>query len=132
MAPVKVRVKYDPETTLSSVSKSIDIPLDKAALLVEREAKILLSTGGGRSKTPSNPPSPPNLQTGNLRAAISWEPVKLRFGRKSRIVGPKVSAFYGKLHEFGLGRFPKREFMGLALRNVLPRILPLFKNLKLK
>jgi len=127
----RVTIKYKPKATLKVVSKSLDIPLNKAALMVEREAKLLLSTGGGKARTPSQAPAPPHLQTGNLRASIAWEPARLR-RRKSRLIGPKNTAFYGKIHEFGLAGFDARPFMGPALRNVLPRITPLFKNLKFK
>ena len=126
-----VKITYKPKVVLNAVSKGIDGPLNKAALMVEREAKILLSIGGGKNRNPSKAPNSPHTQSGNLRASISWEPVRhLRY--KSRIVGPKTSAFYGKFHEFGLAGFPERPFMAPALQNTLPRILPLFKNIKLK
>jgi len=122
-----VFVKFNSRKVLKAASRSIDKPLDKAALMIERKAKILLSIGGGSAKTPSSPPRPPHLQTGNLRASIAWEAG--RKGRlKSRLIGPRKSAFYGKIHEFGLAGYPKRVFMATALRNTRSRILPLFKG----
>ena len=45
----------------------------RAAMIVEREAKILLSVGGGISHEPSVKGSPPHRQTGNLQNSISSE-----------------------------------------------------------
>jgi len=47
--------------------------LIKCALIVETEAKILLSSGGGEEKTPAPPGKPPHVQSGVLRASITHE-----------------------------------------------------------
>jgi hypothetical protein len=50
-------------------------------------------------------------------------------GGRSAVVGPTLTAWYGKLHEFGLGHFPARPFMRPALNLALREIPTLFRNL---
>lgn len=45
------------------------------------------------------------------------------------IVGPTKEAWYGKLHEFGLGKFPARPFMRPALAKARAEFPLMFKNL---
>jgi phage gpG-like protein len=91
------------------VNKAVIGRVQKCALLVEAEAKQLLSQGGGSrtgadkagnktvSFTPSAPGEPPHLRSGNLRNAIRTA----RSGPKSYVVGPQRMAWYGRVHEFG-------------------------------
>ncbi len=118
---------------------SID-PLKKAGLLVERNAKIGMRSGGGRAHIPSKPGEPPHVQTGNLRASIQSADTQVAafiFGalRTVVIVGPTRSAFYGRMHEFG-GTFkgvffPARPFMRPSLLTSAPKFPAMFKNMDL-
>jgi len=117
--------------------ESID-PLQKAALMVEREAKRSMKAGGKFKSAsgemvgiPSAPGSPPHVQSGNLRASITHAMTVLA----TWIVGPTAVAWYGQIHEFGGhygGKwFPPRPFMWPALLKVAPLFPALFRNLPL-
>lgn len=128
---------------LAAVKKATIPSLWKCGLLVEAEAKKILSVSGkvGKKKKkgnktdrgiPSTPPDPPHLQTGDLRKAIftgqdEWT------GRV--YVGPTRQVKYGKVHEFGGefgGRnFPRRAFMHPALENVQSQFPKFFASLKI-
>jgi len=105
--------------------------LFRCGLEVEREAKLSMKTGGGRRGSPSSPPSPPNVQTGNLRASIATAVTE----KGAVIVGPSKQAFYGRFHEFGGefgGRnFPARPFMRPAFNKVIKNCKLNFRNLPL-
>lgn len=93
------------------VRKATISPLAKCALLVEGEAKKLLSRGAtpvvGRDefgkfvKTgqfKSGPAGePPRMRTGNLRASIATA----QTATGTFLVGPTKNAWYGRAHEFG-------------------------------
>lgn len=111
-----------------AVSKAKIPALEKAALLLEREVKTSMSTGGGSERTPSQPGGIPHVQTGNLRASIS----SAQLNADTFVVGPTKSAAYGKYLEFGTGRMNPRPFMFPALLKVIPKFPKLFENLDLK
>lgn len=116
-----------------AVEKSMQKPLDKAAMLIEAEAKRSMKSGGGKAHRPSPAGQPPHVQTGNLRSSITW--AKILNGR-SRIIGPTTVAWYGVIHEFG-GRygkayFPARPFMRPAIRSVREKFAELFANIPLR
>jgi HK97 gp10 family phage protein len=109
------------ETKLrQAVAEAVIDPLLKCGALVERTAKVSMKEGGhlpGRKTgVPSTPPAPPHVQTGNLRASISYA---LTENKKSCIVGSTRMAWYGKIHEyggeFGGRHYPARPFMWPAL-----------------
>lgn len=50
-------------------------------------------------------------------------------GGMSVIIGPTTQAWYGKLHEYGFGKFPARPFMRPALNLAMKEIPALFQNL---
>lgn len=137
----------------------------KCAALVEADAKRSLSRGGavpgtakpGEKKVPtvykSGPAGqPPRLRSGNLRASIKYGKTPI----DSYVVGPTITAWYGRVHEFGvkilvtrkmhyylglaLGiwvpigttiTIPKRPYMGPALRNMASKFPSLFADLPL-
>lgn len=89
--------------------------LRRCGLLVEREAKRLLNTGGGKDGVPSAPGAPPHLQSGVLRASVAHA-----MSTPSQcIVGPTER--YGAAHEFGSKVHPKRPFMRPALHRTMRR-----------
>ncbi len=118
----------DGEGLARAVRKAKIEPLQKAALLLEREVKTSMSTGGGSEKTPSAPGAVPHVQTGNLRASIS----SAQLNKDTFVVGPTKSAAYGKFLEFGTSRMAPRPFMFPALLKVIPKFPKFFKNLNLK
>jgi HK97 gp10 family phage protein len=116
--------------------------LERAGLLVEREAKKLVAKGGGRASPPqvkgetyyygdpknkwvraSKEGRPPNVQTGDLRNSIRTE----RAGLFAVIVGPSV--FYGKFLECGTRLMAARPFMRPALAKAKKELPQLFKGL---
>lgn len=110
MISVKAKVYLNTDEVAAKLKSSATNSLAKCALLVEAEAKRLLSKGGkqlgtaqfGDKKvpvkyTPSDVGMPPHLRTGNLRSSIRTE--KTEVG--SYVVGPSKMALYGRIHEFG-------------------------------
>jgi len=127
-------VKVHDRRVMAAVKNASVAPLDKCALLVEREAKKSMKAGGalgrvgprgGYVREPSAPGTPPHVQRGALRASIGWA----RDG-ESRVVGPTEK--YGAAHEFGTRLLPKRPFMRPALQKVKSKFAALFRNLRLK
>ncbi len=118
----------DAKGLLKAVQRASVDPLSKAALLVESEAKTSMDSGGGTGGTPSKEGTPPNVQSGNLRASISTG--KLPNG--NYVVGPTRNAFYGKIHEFGTRRFPARPFMRPALLTVRTEFPAFFKGARIR
>lgn len=138
MITLKVKHWLNAKGVAEAIRSACVAPLDKAAALVEAEAKTSMKAGGGAAHTPSTPPDPPHVQTGTLRASISWAPIA---GGKSRIVGPTTQAWYGRIHEFGgwftrkgggKAYYPRRAFMHPALKRVREKCAKLFKGLNLK
>lgn len=128
MVTVRPVTWLDAKGLLEAVSRASVEPLSKAALLVESEAKTSMRTGGGTARTPSKEGTPPNVQTGNLRASIQ----SARLPNGNYVVGPTRTAFYGKIHEFGTRRFPARPFMRPALLKMRTRFAKLFKGSKIR
>ena len=115
----------------AAVAKASIAPLDKAAMLVEADAKASMKEGGGSSHAPSKAPAPPHVQTGNLRSSITWAA-----DGKTRVIGPTTVAWYGRIHEFGGvygGKtFPARPFMRPALRRMRQKFAALFRGLDIR
>lgn len=84
-----------------------------------------------RSKTPSQPGTPPATRKGLLRKAIRYA---LAPDKQSVVIGPTASLVgkAGTAHEFGGKyrgqRFPERPFMGPSLADALPQIGPAFRG----
>lgn len=138
MITLKVKHWLNAKEVREAVNAAIQNPLDKAAALIEADAKASMKAGGGASHTPSTRPDPPNVQTGTLRSSISWASIA---GGRSRIIGPTTQAWYGRIHEFGgwYGKkgggkayFPRRAFMYPALKRIRDKFSSLFKGLDLK
>ena len=110
--------------------------LTRAAIIVNRTAKELLSVSGtgvrGPSgkmvravkrtrKTfygafPSRPGEPPRKQTGRLRGSVAWELIS---GLAAR-VGTNVK--YGRYLQLGTSRMGKRPWLDVALKRSVPQI----------
>lgn len=91
----KARVKMNTRGVMAAAAAGRRRGLAKCAMLVEREAKRLLSRGGGKSHKPSAPGQPPHVQTGTLRSSLGF--AVLPTGRA--IVG--ATEVYAKVHEHG-------------------------------
>jgi len=111
-----------------AVGKATLEPLDKCALEVERNARLLLSKGGGANKQPSAPGQPPHKQLGTLSANITRAKTLIN----SWIVGITPINWYGRVHEFGSRTHPKRPFLLPALVKSNKKFPEFFKNLKLR
>jgi len=111
---------------LRKVAQAALDPLMECGLLVEREAKRSMRSGGGKTHEPSPPGTPPHVQTGALRSSVATAPV----GLKTVIVGS--IEWYGRVHEYG-GRFhPKRPFMRPALLRVMSKFASKFRGLRVR
>ncbi len=109
--------------------------LERAAMVVEREAKRLLSVSGTGVKGkggvikravktakkriygafPSAPGQPPHKQTGRLRASVAHEVLLWGLGRLIARVGTNV--LYGKVLQLGNSRIKPRPWLDVALKN---------------
>ena len=133
-------IKVNQREMMALARQAVIDPLEKCALLVEREAKRLLNVGApvtGKSKSgkttyyqPSTPPDPPHKRLTALQTSINY--ALLTFGgKRGAIVGPTEK--YGKTHEFGLDfgarNYPKRPFMRPALRRVNRKFPAKFKRM---
>jgi hypothetical protein len=84
-----------------------------------------------RSKTPSQPGTPPATRKGLLKKAIRYA---VASDKQSVVIGPTASLVgkAGMAHEFGGKyrgqKFPERSFMGPSLDEALPRIGPAFRG----
>lgn len=108
---------------IAAVTSRVKGPLERCGMLVEAEAKRLLSIGGGASGEPSVPPAPPHLQTGALRASVCYALTV----EEGCIVG--TTEIYGKWHEYGTEELPKRPFMRPALLNTIHRFPSQFEDI---
>jgi len=108
---------------IAAIAAEMPGRLEVCGLIVEQEAKRLLSRGGGSGHVPSPPGKPPHVQTGALRASVAHALTT----DKGCIVGP--TEIYGKFHEFGTRIHPKRPFMRPALRNSVDKFPEQFKDL---
>ena len=118
-----------------AVVKASMEPMMKAGALVEGDAKRSMRQGGGASRTPSAPGTPPNAQLGDLKKSITHA----RDGN-TVIVGPTER--YGQIHEqagmagdwaeFGGRNYPKRAFMMPALGRMARKFAKLWASLRLR
>jgi len=97
--------------------------LERCGMIVEAEAKRLLSRGGGPRHRPSRPGTPPHLQFGTLRGSVAHALT----ATEGCIVGP--TAHYGKFHEYGTRIHPKRPFMRPALMSAAHRFPSQFRGM---
>jgi len=133
------QLKFRAKELMQNVERASLSPMLECAVLVEREAKRLLSRTatriqgprGGKIVLPSPPGTPPRQRSGELMGSIGHA----RDGQ-SAIVGPGTRAVYPKVHEYGLefgGRhFPQRPYMRPALSNTRHEFPKKFKGLKLR
>jgi len=107
--------------------------LRRAAIVVERQAKVLLSVPGtGRNKgrksgpiTRSKPGEPPRKQTGRLRASVTREVDESSLTAR---VGTNVD--YGKFLELGTSRGLKpRPWLRRALAEMSQRVNELLSGM---
>ena len=75
------------------------------------------SWGTGR---PSDAPEPPGVLTGTLRRSFTTKSARKFKGRVIASGGTNVK--YARIHEYGLGRHPKRPFMKLGIDSAIPSI----------
>lgn len=118
--------------------------LTRAAIVVNREAKQLLSVSGTgtRSKTggivravkrtkktiygafPSAPGEPPHKQTGNLRMNVAWEIIEgIRMAAR---VGIGKAAWYGRLLQLGTRHMKPRPWLDVALNRSMAQLKAIF------
>ena len=128
-------VKMYHSATYKTVAKASNSRLPEIGVLVEAEAKRLLSIGGGSEHNPSPKGKPPHTQSGELKNSVG-SAVLRKLGSSepsSVIIGPtkisKQGVSIGHVHEFGGVNHPKRPFMKPALLNVIKRVPEKFKGL---
>ncbi len=103
-----VRIEMTPEALLRATEQGRREGLMRCAAIVERVSKASMREGGGRRRAASPPGTPPNVQTGALRASIASA-----LHGDGAIVGPIER--YGVVHEYGGRHHPARPFMRPAL-----------------
>ena len=84
------------DKVLHKARQATRVRLRRCALIVEREAKRLLSKGAGATGKSSKAGAPPHVRSGALRSSVGYA---IMPGGLAAIVGPTVK--YGKMHEFG-------------------------------
>lgn len=114
--------------------------LERAAMVVEREAKKLLSVSGtgrrgkggvvvraiknARNRVygafPSAPGEPPHKQTGRLRAGVTHEVLLWGLGRLIARVGTNIP--YGKHLQFGTRFVKPRPWLDVALKRTTVQV----------
>ena len=122
-----VEISFDEATLTARIAKVSLAILNRMGAYVRKVAQSKVKT----SPNPSPPGSPPHSRKGLLRRAILFgaEPDRKRvlIGPGFRFVGTSASA-----HEFGGGykgdRYPKRPFMGPALRESIPHLAELWRD----
>lgn len=140
MSKFKVKTWLNAKQVRAAVKQASTPRLLKAALMVEREAKISMKKGGkarqrgaggrfvkGTKAGRSKPGKPPFVQLGTLRASVKTAKTILGY-----VVGPVRSAFYGKFLEFGTRFMAPRPFMRPAFVRAKRKFPKLFRGLKLK
>lgn len=131
---VKVQTEFYGKEVAEAVADASTMPLKKCAVAVMREAKLSMRTGGGLDRTPSDPGTPPNVQSGTLRASVNFaldSAAGIGGRRTVAVVGPTRNAWYGKIHEYGGKVHPERPFMAPALEAARTNFAHLFKNMRL-
>lgn len=140
MIRMKCSTWLDTKAVREAVNEAVLKPLEKCALIVEREAKASMHGGrvgargmpyayynSGKKKwvIASAPRRPPNVQTGTLRNsirhALTW--------KGTFIIGPTTVAWYGRVHEFGGAHHMPRPFMRPALYRAIYKFTSFFKGL---
>ena len=81
-----------------------------------------------RKGLPSKPGQPPNVQSGKLRRGVIAE-MDAKTGNVQ--VGPSGEGWYGRVHEFGTGKHPKRPLMAPALEKNRKRLPQDFKKMQI-
>ena len=134
-------VRMNTRGVVKSVSNASVPAMMKCGYLVQRKAVKLLGEqkGGGkmvvryrprrthRVGPPGQPPTTDQAQLANSIFVASDQGIA---GRSQVVVGPTIK--YGKVHEFGVGRMPKRPFMSPALRQTVKEFPKRFANLPLR
>tara|TARA_R100001510_G_scaffold57512_2_gene65898 strand:+ start:1639 stop:2109 length:471 start_codon:yes stop_codon:yes gene_type:complete len=79
------------------------------------------------SDKPAPKGGPPGVLTGTLRRSFRTRKAKT-VGRTIRVAAG-TNVLYAKIHEFGLGRMPKRPFMKKGIKSASPFIRKQFSTL---
>ncbi|RKZ99089.1 MAG: hypothetical protein DRQ46_00235 [Gammaproteobacteria bacterium] len=139
MIEAKGKFWLDEKGVRKAVEQSTIKPLVQCGAAVEREAKSSMKSGRrgqGKVGKPSEPGTPPNIQSNHLRSSIKTAVN----GAASVLVGPTRMAFYGKYQEFGaiikvttkkVIHLPARPFMGPALTSARKNFPKFFKGMDL-
>ena len=106
------------------VAQELGVPraVVKAALRASGNSK------SGVTKVPSRPGDPPHVQTGKLKRGVIAE-MDPKTGNVN--IGPSGEGWYGRIHEFGLGKHPARPFMAPALEKRRRHLPEGFRDMKL-
>lgn len=108
---------------MKKIDKVTQQNLDAAAIYVVNHVRNRFGPPG----SPSAPWSPPNTQTGNLKANIGWDAVGNKLNRRVGTgIGNRKSVGYAMWLEFGTRRMLPRPFLRpavLACRQAVLKIL---------
>lgn len=118
--------------------KGIKLALDQAVTKqlqvigakIERKAKLSMRVGGGEKREPSEPGTPPHVQTGTLRSSIGYA-VIMKVTGPALLVGWGTKAWYGAIHEYGSKIHPERPFIKPAADSVLGNLQSAFSGFNL-
>jgi len=137
---MSVRIDVESKATLAALKnleedvqdRATQVAIMQAGLVLEREAKLMLTKSGRHPKgtpTPSAPGSPPAIVTGSLRASVkTTEPQREGMGNYSVMVGPTV--IYARVQELGGGprNLPARPYMQPAAEQSLGAVREAYIN----
>ncbi len=125
VVPLRVSIVGDKalQKALKRANPAVNTRIIRESLLeaagrVQADAAGVQITGGGRGKGKGLAPLPNKLtsRTGALRRSIAVDRRPLPLAVE---VGTDLA--YGSIHEFGIGNYPKRPFMGPALDKISPQ-----------
>jgi phage gpG-like protein len=135
--PAKFDVKHDIDAARlaailrEEVTKTLNISAEAIAGGADGEDEIGISTVFVHDSLSSDKPAPkggpPGVLTGTL--SRSFKTRKASGKGKAIRVSAGTDVLYARVHEFGLGRMPKRPFMKKGIKSASPFIRRQFKSL---
>lgn len=126
------RVRFDGSTP-DDIRQRVYAALDAAAIVIQQEAKTVLSRAGtgvwysGQPARSSAPGEPPVAQTGTLRRSVQID----RTENKGRMPFVRVGTNleYGPYLEFGTSRMAPRPWLRPAVAASRPRVRAIMEDI---
>lgn len=136
--PMAIRIKIEATSTFRALSrlqrraKTLDTPLRKSGLFMERETRLNFARESDPDGKPWTPLRPSTLrrkrtrailrETGSLAASVMMQGPS---GRRVRIV---VGVAYGIYHQTGTVKMAQRKILGISEDRHVPKIRRIFER----